>query len=390
MASLAAGPADLAPPPAKRQRVANGNVATSPTEEQESVSFPQNPRKNTTTTTPSLWNAAMVTELRRYVSAPDPETEGAYRPGPISKEQLIKAANEFVKRCDEANDDDEYVPLVLVSQKCKDIPSREFELDALQSIHSVSKLWYALTKDKDLFIIKYASDGTHGAAVSELGRCIGNFGIQFGNRGSRVFSWITDGKTALVNGTIVAADAVLQLRYPVQGTTPPQLRSPFVAELEYHNRTPKALLLQLDTYLLQQVADYVLGIKVYKRSGPQLPVGTNRPFSAIALLWRRGAALPGGMATLEGVWSFGTQALHMNSRRAFCVQRGNLQQVAPAQIVHPPAHTVASDAITIPKAHLLQGVVDENGAQVPIRHTDQDLTIDLGEIRGFFDEYLPL
>ena len=65
----------------------------------------------------------MVTELQRYISAPDPGTAGtnrrrtsSYRSGPISKEQPLRAANVFVKRCDETVDDDEEcVPLVLVS-----------------------------------------------------------------------------------------------------------------------------------------------------------------------------------------------------------------------------------------------------------------------------------
>ena len=124
-------------------------------------------------------------------------------------------------------------------------------------------------------------------------------------------------------------------------------------------------MLQLDPYLLQPVADYVLGIKVYKRSGPAPPAGTKRPFAAIALLWRRGAAPPGGQASLVGVWSFGTCELPQRSKQAYCKKRGNLQQVRVAQIVHPAAHTIASDTITIPKAHLVRGVVDENGAQVP-------------------------
>lgn len=40
-------------------------------------------------------------------------------------------------------------------------------------------------------------------------------------------------------------------------------------------------MLQLREFTLLPVADYVLGIKVYKRSGAK------RPFAAIALLWRR-------------------------------------------------------------------------------------------------------
>ena len=66
-----------------------------------------------------------------------------------------------------------------------------------------------------------------------------------------------DGKRVLhSSGTMVAPDVLLQCVYnPVQGTTsqPQQklLRSPFIVDLECENRIPKALLLQLDIYLLQ-------------------------------------------------------------------------------------------------------------------------------------------
>jgi hypothetical protein len=36
--------------------------------------------------------------------------------------------------------------------------------------------------------------------------------------------------------------------------------------------------------------------------------------------------------------------------------------------------------ITIPAAHLLHGVVDANGVQIPVHQNAQDLTIDLAEI----------
>ena len=116
------------------------------------------------------------------------------------------------------------------------------------------------------------------------------------------------------------------------------------------------------------MSDYILEIKVYKRSGPKhFLTGTKRPFAAIALLWCRGVAPPGsGSASLMGVWSFGT-CLPQGSKQAFCKKkRGNLQQVKFAQIVHPPSHTVSSDTITIPKEHLVRGVVDENGVEVPV------------------------
>jgi hypothetical protein len=356
----------------------------------------------------------MAAELRRYDNvsgAPDPES---YRPCPMGRKQLVLAANEFAKRCDkaaEAADDDEFVvPMVLVAHNCKDMPSRQFELSALGrsrfNHNKVSKLWYALTKEQDLFIIKYTtsdrSQDADRAAAIELACCLSNFAHQFGSPEGRVFRGSMDGKQVLASGTMVAPDAILKCIYPEQLPWQPckQIRSPIIAELEFENRPPAALLLLLDTYLLQPVADYVLGIKVYKRCDgshrgaqqQQLLAGTTnnkRPFAAIALLWRRGAAPPGGMASLVGVWSFGTCELSLESKLAFCKQRGNLQQVTLAQIVHSPVHTAATDMITIPNAHLLRGVVDANGDPVPIRDTDQDLTIDLAEIRGIIDQNLP-
>jgi hypothetical protein len=177
-----------------------------------------------------------------------------------------------------------------------------------------------------------------------------------------------------------------------------QLRAPFIAELEHRHCTEKGLMERLDIYLKQEVADYVLGIVVYDRSDGSsqaqqlLSTGTTkRPFAAIALLWRRGAAGPGGLATLGGVWSFGTCELSLKNKLAFCSrQHGKLQQVKLVQIVHPPVHTVETDTITIPKAELLQNVVDVNGAQVLIRDTDQNLTINLRLLRSMFDDTLPL
>ena len=108
------------------------------------------------------WDAAVKAELERYANSVPlttrtrSRTEDAYRPGPMSHHQLCQAAEEFVKRCHDGNDED--FPLVLVSRNCDDMPSREFELAALQAGgKGVSKLWYALTKTNDLFIVKYAS-----------------------------------------------------------------------------------------------------------------------------------------------------------------------------------------------------------------------------------------
>jgi hypothetical protein len=101
-------------------------------------------------------------------------------------------------------------------------------------------------------------------------------------------------RKASLRNSMVAADSVLQHVYLVQLTLLHEKGLSFIAELEYGNPGPEALLLLLNTYLLQQPeADYVLGIKVYKRSGQaQLPA--KRLSSDIALLWRRGTAQPSG------------------------------------------------------------------------------------------------
>ena len=149
---------------------------------------------------------------------------------------------------------------------------------------------------------------------------------------------------------------------------------------------------QLSTYLLQPVADYVLGIKVHKRSGPPATANAKRPFAALALLWRCGPGgplPPGGRAILVLVRSFGACELTMQSKNAFCTQRGILQQVEMDQLDHPVSHTRATDTITVPKAHLVQGAQDENGNSVHALETDQDLVISLGRLRGIFDMRLP-
>ena len=336
----------------------------------------------------SLFDAAVKAELKRY--AKTGENADDYKPAPLSKEQLLKAAKEFVNRCTEAGEDSEGSPYVLVSRNCQDIPDRDFELDVLQS-SGISKLWYALTKAKDLLIIKYASDPTHADGATELGSCVGNFAIQFGTEENPVFSYGGDGKKVLLSQTMIAPDALLNRNFPEQ-VPPEHLRAPFIAELEDEHRGPKELMEQLSTYLLQPVADYVLGIKVYKRSGPPAPAGAKRPFAAVALLWRRGPGGPlpqGSRATLVLARSFGTCELAHQSKNAFCTQRGNLQCVQPNQLDHPANHTAATDTITIPKAQLVNGAVDETGSQIHALQTDQDLTISLGRLRGIFNRKLP-
>lgn len=322
-----------------------------------------------------MWTNAVKTELDRYARQ-GKNVAGGYAPGLLSKEQLRKAAEEFVKRCSETDGGgtSNESPYVLVSQNCQDIPGREFELEAIKST-GISKLWYALTKDKDLLIIKFASGDAHADAVAELVRVVGTFGVQFGTPENQIFSFGGDGKKVLLSQTLVAPDALLNRNFPQQ-PTPVDLRAPFIAELEYEHRGPKALMEQLSTYLMQPVADYVLGIKVYKRSGPPVAVPGKRPFAAVALLWRRGPGgplPPGSRAQLVLARSFGTSELTPRAKNAFCTQRGILQQVQRNQLNHPANHTAATDIIRIPKAHLVQRAVDETGNQVHALQNDRIL-----------------
>jgi hypothetical protein len=80
----------------------------------------------------SLWDASMIKEINRYSSEhsvfESESPDGAfgtcsYRPAPLSKTQLGKAAKEFVRRCQEYEKEDlesEVLPYVLVSQNCRD------------------------------------------------------------------------------------------------------------------------------------------------------------------------------------------------------------------------------------------------------------------------------
>jgi hypothetical protein len=324
-----------------------------------------------------FWIRAVRAELTCYTRQED--NQQPYKPGPLTKEQLRKAAEEYKRRND--SEDNEDVPWVLVSQDCDDIPAREFEMDALQSTQ-VLKLWYVLTEAKDLLIVKAASDDAHGKAVTLLVRDVGRFADQYLSGTTDVFDVDSDGKCVVI-GSRVAPDVVLQRAFPSQ-PVPPPLRAPLVIELEVGNRGPKALMEQLSSYLAQPDADYVLGIKIYGRVGPPVPAPGKRPFAAIALLWRRGAAPVGASAQLVRVWSFGTCALAKLSVAAFCQARGTLQRVRKNQIVHP----LGSSIITIPAAHLLRGAVDENGIAVQVLNNGNDLEIDLGRIRNVCDRRL--
>ena len=83
-----------------------------------------------------------------------------YEPGLLTKDQLLKATKEWQRRNEnEAEDDDNDEgarPWVLVSPNCDDMPTREFEIDALKATApaQIDKLWYVLTASKDL-LIKY-------------------------------------------------------------------------------------------------------------------------------------------------------------------------------------------------------------------------------------------
>ncbi len=306
----------------------------------------------------------------------------------MRKVQLRKAAEEFVRRC---NDDNEDLSFVLVSRNCKDMPRRDFELEALQSI-KVSKLWYALTKTKDLLIIKYAYGLAYSEASPYVGVCAMNFAKQFDTEDSDPLGGCLNGKLMLLSGTVVAPDFVLDTTYPdfERGIDPEQLRASLVLEVEYEHRWPSLLLERLSEYTQQEEAGYVMGIKVYERSGDPIP-GEKRKFAAIAVLWRRGDTQREEEVEVPfvGAWSFGTCALDPLTKATFCRQRGLLQQIQQDQIKHPTEHTTESDTIVIPKANLLQGVVDQKGDPIIIRDDHQDLTIDLGDVRDILDHNLP-
>jgi hypothetical protein len=371
----------------KRHRFAASSDGTIDEQQQS----PNDDTSGQTYVNQSPLDASLAKEINRY-SGVDNEFRTRYRPGPLSKSQLRKAAEEFVRRCQENLDEqsESAVPYVLVSQNCTDHPRRDYELKALKST-DIAKLWYALTKTGDLFIIKYSSSDAYADGATELGRVIGNFAIQFEILEHPVFFYGGDGKKKLLSHTIIAPDALLNRIYPKQ-QPPVDVRAPFIVELEHESRGPKEFMELLSTYLLQPVADYVLGIKVYNRSGPPALGAEERSFAAVALLWRRSTEeplLPGRQATLVLARSFGTCPLSSQSILAFCTQGGLLEQVKPEQLNHPENHTATTDTVTIPKAHLVHGAVDISGNPVYVRSTDEDLTISLARLRGIFDATLP-
>lgn len=159
------------------------------------------------------------------------------------------------------------------------MPSREFDIKAIEST-GISKLWYALTEANDLLIIKFVSDDTHADGVAELTSLVRNFTGQFGTVENAVCSYSGDDKKVLVPQTKIAPDALLNRNFPEQ-PTPVDPRRPFIAKLECEQRGPKELMQQLSTYVMQPEADYFLGVKACKRSGPAVATG-KRPFSAVA------------------------------------------------------------------------------------------------------------
>ena len=139
----------------------------------------------------------------------------------------------------------------------------------------ITKLWYALTEEGDLLITKFACDIVHGDAIAPLVSSCFVFASQYGME-DPIFTAGSDGTRVLISIVKVAADGVIQCSFPPQGR-PQQLRASLVIELEYEHRGPKKLMEQLSECLLQPVADFVLGIKVYKRRGPHLFVEQRDP-----------------------------------------------------------------------------------------------------------------
>jgi hypothetical protein len=181
--------------PTKRRRFAAPSGGTKCDTQQS----PHHGTSGQTYVNQSLLDDALKKEITRYSClenrGADVRCQTCYRPAPLSKPQLCKAAKEFVRRCQEDVKDqsDCVVPYVLVSQNCRDIPSRDFELQALQAT-TIGKLWYALTKTGDLLIIKYASSDAHADGVAELVSEIRSFARQFGTVQHPVFSRGSDGK----------------------------------------------------------------------------------------------------------------------------------------------------------------------------------------------------
>lgn len=162
----------------------------------------------------------------------------------------------------------------------------------------------------------------------------------------------------------------MQAAFPQQAATVPLLTSPLIVELEHKHQGPKALLQIVSSYFLQTPTEYCVGIKIYDRTGPVV-AGADRPFAAIACLWRRHTTNH-NKAQVAGVWSFGSQELSPQSKSAFKMKRGILDQI-PTAMLHPAPQR----QIIIPAARLVQNSVDQTGNQVPVLPAGNDLTIDL-------------
>ena len=124
----------------------------------------------------------MLAELKRYKDMSKPIPEDVYRPREMCKAQLRSAAVEALRRSkEEQHDGDDSnsnsLNYVLVAQRCRKIPERDFELSCLEGT-GISKLWFVLTNDRDLLISKLASDITHGDAIAPVVASIDNFVAQ--------------------------------------------------------------------------------------------------------------------------------------------------------------------------------------------------------------------
>ncbi|CAB9514310.1 hypothetical protein SEMRO_646_G180680.1 [Seminavis robusta] len=331
------------------------------------------------------WERELSLEISKYKS---PTTEGtmAYKPGPFNRDQLQKAAKELCSRWEaeesryEANKveaskslEAEESQFVLVSRGCTKIPPDDLTQSALNGL-AYDKLWYYLSEEGDLFIIKLASGLVYGVGVSEVVTDMNIFARQYTNGGRRAFLTSTDGKLRLAGGGVAAPDAVLHRTNPAPAN-PPRLRSPLVVELEVGKRGPKALMLQLDMYLQQPHSMYVLGIKIFKK---QCLLAGN-PFPAVAILWRK-AQIAGHNHTVVGVWNFGSADLHRRSVQAFCTAPASAILDAPADTAfqHNPASNPANNnVITVDATFLVQGVHYPTGDAV---QAGPDLTIDLANV----------
>ena len=135
-------------------------------------------------------------------------------------------------------------PFVLVSRGCSAIPPDDWTQSALEehldTAAVVDKLWYFLSDEGDLFIIKLAASSgpAHGAAVAKVTGRMGTYAEQYDQHGD-AFDVISDGILHMSDAGMVVAnvgggrrdaggraapDGVLQLAtHPAQGNPPARI-----------------------------------------------------------------------------------------------------------------------------------------------------------------------